>query len=486
MCLRRVTIIRLYLTPINPKSKIGQPFYYELFRFIPFCHSLFPLILSLILIGFTPLAQAGEKVLNVYFFYSQTCPHCAKQKPLMEYIDRRNEDVKVYSLEVRENPQIWQTFRQKHQISSGAIPRTFIGDKNFIGYSETEGELEYNPVYQGYIGYQNQIIKAIEEELGESINIPGRDKQVKLPWQIFFLSFVYLFSYPLLKKKLDSEQKKRYWWGGLITTVIISLFLFITLTPDAAIKKFAQKLPFPLFVSTIALADGFNPCAFTVLIILLSLLSYTKNRRDMTVIGLTFVATSAVMYFLFIMIMILLGSVFLEQYGNILIVVLGVIITIAGAINIKDYFFFKQAFSLSLSEKQQLSISKKAGKIARDLQNQSHNGKMLLAALGGTILLAIFVNIVELGCTAILPAVYMTTLIQYCQENIWFCFALWTGIYALIYIIPLLAILGNFIYSFKSSRLSEQQGRILKLVGGTFMLFFGLIMMFKPEFLVFG
>ena len=447
---------------------------------------LFALILSLILIGFTPLAQAGEKVLNVYFFYSQTCPHCAKQKPLMEYIDRRNEDVKVYSLEVRENPQIWRAFRQKYQIPSGAIPRTFIGDKSFIGYSETEGELEYNPIYQGYIGYQNQIIKAIEAELGESINIPGRDKQVKLPWQIFFLSFVYLFSYPLLKEKLDSEQKKRYWWGGLITTVIISLFLFITLTPDAAIKQFAQKLPFPLFVSTIALADGFNPCAFTVLIILLSLLSYTKNRRDMTVIGLTFVATSAVMYFLFIMIMILLGSVFLEQYGTIFMVVLGVIITIAGAINIKDYFFFKQAFSLSLSEKQQLSISQKASKIARDLQNHSHNGKMLLAALGGTILLAIFVNIVELGCTAILPAVYMTTLIQYCQENVWFCFAFWTGVYALIYIIPLLAILGNFIYSFKSSRLSESQGRILKLVGGTFMLFFGLIMIFKPEFLVFG
>jgi glutaredoxin len=446
---------------------------------------LLPFILFIILTFFAPLVQAGEKVLDVYFFYSQTCPHCAKQKPLMEYIDQRNKDVKVYSLEVTKNPQIWKEFLEKYQIPSQAVPRTFIGDKNFIGYTEIEGELEYNPVYRGYIGYQDQIVKAIEAELGHPINTPGRNQQVKLPWKIIFFPLLYLSSYPLLKRQLHNEQRKRYWFGGLIATVIISLFFLITFTPDAAIKQFAQGLPFPLFVSTIALADGFNPCAFTVLIILLSLLSYTKSRRDMALVGSTFVATSAVMYFLFIMLMILVGSVFLETYGSIFMVILGAIIALAGAINIKDYFFFKQAFSLSLSEQQQVSIAKKARKITRNLQN-SDNGKMFLAALGGTILLAIFVNIVELGCTAILPAVYMTTLIQYCQENIWFCFAFWTGIYALIYIIPLLAILLNFIYSFKSSRLSERQGRILKLLGGTFMLFFGLIMIFKPEFLVFG
>jgi glutaredoxin len=122
---------------------------------------LLSFILLIILTCFTPLAQAGEKVLDVYFFYSQTCPHCAQQKPLMEYIDQGNEEIKVHSLAVSQNPQIWREFLEKYQISSGAVPRTFIGDKNFIDYSEIEGELEYNPVYRGYIGYQNQIVKAI-------------------------------------------------------------------------------------------------------------------------------------------------------------------------------------------------------------------------------------------------------------------------------------------------------------------------------------
>lgn len=111
---------------------------------------------------------------------------------------------------------------------------------------------------------------------------------------------------------------------------------------------------------------------------------------------------------------------------------------------------------------------------------------MFALALLGTVLLAIFVNIVELGCTAILPAVYMTSLVQYCTQKVWLCFIFWTVIYAAIYTIPLLTILLNFIYSFKSYRLTEKQGRILKLVGGTFMLFFGLVMIFKPEFLIIG
>jgi glutaredoxin len=446
----------------------------------------FFLLCLVTLIAFASPALADDKIVDVYFFHSKTCPHCAQQKPFMEYIDKHNEGVKLYVYEVNEHPQIWRDFLTKHQIKSAAVPRTLIGEKLFIGYSETDGELEYNPVYVGYIGYKNQIVKAIESELGASLNLPGSKLDYQLPWEIIFLPILYLFSYPLVRKKLKSEPHKRYWSGGAIATIVISLFLFLSLIPDVIIKEFARGLPFPLFVSTIALADGFNPCAFTVLIILLSLLTYTRSRKDMALVGSTFVVTSAVMYFIFIMIMVLVGSVFLEKYGAIFMLILGSIITVAGVINLKDYFFFKQGISLSLSTEQQIVISQKAGKIAKKLKAGENNKKMFLTALGGTILLAIFVNIVELGCTAILPAVYMTSLIQYCTQNIWLCFVFWTAIYAAIYVIPLLAILLNFIYSFKSSRLTAKQGRILKLVGGTFMLFFGLIMIFKPEFLMFG
>ncbi len=248
------------------------------------------LLISLVLICLVNLITlispvlASDKVVNIYFFYSQTCPHCAQQKPLMEYIDRHNEEVKLYAYEVSKYPQKWRDFLAQNQIKSAAIPRTLIGEKLFIGYSEADGELEYNPVYVGYIGYKNQIVKAIESELGNSINLPGSTVNYQPPWKIIWLPILYLFSYPLVRRKLKSETNKRYWIGGAIATIIISSFLFLSLIPEPAIEEFARSLPFPLFVSTIALADGFNPCAFTVLIILLSLLTHTKKNSCINIL----------------------------------------------------------------------------------------------------------------------------------------------------------------------------------------------------------
>ncbi|MEM1255995.1 MAG: glutaredoxin family protein [Cyanobacteria bacterium P01_H01_bin.21] len=441
---------------------------------------------------FLPLeTPADQTTLDVYFFYSDTCPHCARQAPLMHDIEQHNEDVDIHFLEVSQNLHIWREFVEQYNIASGAVPRTFVEDTVFIGYSESDGPLEYNPVYSGYIGYRNQIIQAIAQAVSHEIRLSNKseDLAAQFPWFVLGVPLLYLGSLPLIKRRLQQPQTRRYWFGGFTAICLLSLFLIVSLTPEVLIREFAQGLPFPLFVSTIALVDGFNPCAFTVLIILLSLLTYTQKRHDMILVGSTFITTSAVMYFLFIMVMIGVGTVLIEQYGALFLWILGIGIAIAGLINIKDYFWFKQGISLSLSETQQRTISQKAGKIVRDLREPTAHRLRFLTALGGTIVLAIFVNIVELGCTAILPAVYMTTLVNYCAASaiggVLPCYFGWTALYAIIYVIPLLLVLSNFIYSFESSRLTKNQGRNLKLVGGLFMLFFGLVMIFKPNLLLF-
>jgi len=108
----------------------------------------------------------------------------------------------------------------------------------------------------------------------------------------------------------------------------------------------------------------------------------------------------------------------------------------------------------------------------------------MILAVGATIVLAIFVNIVELGCTAMLPAVYMTTLVKKFSDIM--SYTLWTGFYALVYVVPLIIILANSIYLFSSVRIGEETGRRLKLAAGAFMLFFGIIMIFRPDLLAFG
>ena len=458
--------------------------------------SLAILVLGLLL-TVMPQAVSAQADVDVYFFHSHTCPHCREQMPLMVAINEYNDDVTVHIIEVGEEPAGWREFRDKHNIASGAVPRTQVGDLSFIGYSAADGSLEYMTTHQGYIGYRNQIVEAIADLVGHPLNLaaeaaatPATDTAPwRFPWLILGVPLLYVGSYPLLKGRLDNTDARRFWFGGLATISIITLFLIVTLTPDAAIKAFAQALPFPLFVSVVALADGFNPCAFTVLIILLSLLTHTRQRRDMVLIGGTFVATSAVMYFLFIMVMIALGAVLLERFGTLFLLILGGVIAIAGLINLKDYFWFKQGVSLSLSQREQRTITQRAGRIVRGLGEAGSNRLKFFAAIGSTILLAIFVNVVELGCTAILPAVYMTTLVNYCSAQPIGglpCYSLWTAFYAALYIIPLGLILLNFIYTFKSTRMTETQGRRLKLVAGLFMVFFGLVMIFQPNLLVFG
>jgi thiol-disulfide isomerase/thioredoxin len=436
-------------------------------------------------IGLLPV-QANTKVVDIYFYHSKTCPHCLKQKPLMESIAKKNPQVKLHSYEVQENPRAWHDFLRQYQLPNGAVPRTRIGDKIFVGYTEESGPLEYIPTHNSYLGYRNQIIKAIETLTGKQLILTAlpAHRPAQAPWPLFLGMLLYSATYPLLHGK--SAHTRRYWWLGWAFTLLLTLFSFLALTPETLIKQFAESLPFPLFVSTLALADGFNPCAFTVLIILLSLLTYTKSRRDMTLVGATFITTSGVMYFLFILALLAIGSIFLERWGTLLLTILGGLITLAGLINLKDYFWFKQGFSLTLSEEQQRTISQKASQISRHLREASQDERFFWVGLAGTATLAIFVNLIELGCTAILPVVYLTALVQYCRTNFWLCAIFWTMLYALLYILPLVAILANFIYFFKSSRLSEGQGRILKFVSGIFMIFFGVIMMVRPEALSFG
>ena len=191
---------------------------------------------------------AEQAKVNVDFYYSKTCPHCAEQKPLLDYIENNNEGVLVNRVEVTEQPEVWQNYLQENNISASGVPRTVIGDKAFIGYTKNSGELEYNPSYKAYLGYKNQIIKAIEAELNAPLNVPGEktgaggEKSASsLPWSIFFLPLLYAMSYPLVKGKLTSAQRQRYWIGGLLGITLLSVFSFIVLTPDVAIQNQGKR-----------------------------------------------------------------------------------------------------------------------------------------------------------------------------------------------------------------------------------------------------
>ena len=436
---------------------------------------------SKVFVGFS--SEEGDLVYNqgykAYIGYSNQIEKSI-QECLFDVCSSLSDQVVDIS---KKSPQVAELIKKDSGASS---TKAFINGSYVVGWWTTErmsSKLDYPDLLVYIDGVDGSILKTIVP----SSRILGLEKPGQGPNAVYIgmllVLVIYLCSYLFLRNRI--KWSGRYWASGFIALVIILFFILAVTTPVSVIERFAKKFPFPVFVFVIALADGFNPCAFTVLIVLLSLLTHTKSRKKMLLIGGVFVLTSSFMYFLFIMALTVVGSWIFGQYGTILLKVLGVLVVLAGIINIKDFFFFKKGISLMISDENRSRVFRHAGKIVKGV-DKADSKKALILALLGTAALAALVNLVELGCTAMFPAAYMSALFNQYGNTIGFYHVLYTAFYAFVYVIPLFAILGDFLYSFKSDRLSESQARMLKLVGGLIMLGLGLILLLKPDLLSFG
>ena len=92
--------------------------------------------------------------------------------------------------------------------------------------------------------------------------------------------------------------------------------------------------------------------------------------------------------------------------------------------------------------------------------------------MGGTVVLAISANAYELLCTAGFPMVYTRALTLH---NLTTAAVLPVpGLYNVVYVIPLAIIVLIMTVSLGARKLTEWQGRQLKLVSGLMMFFLGL------------
>ena len=83
-------------------------------------------------------------------------------------------------------------------------------------------------------------------------------------------------------------------------------------------------------------------------------------------------------------------------------------------------------------------------------------------------MLALAANMYELLCTAGFPMVYTRTLTLHGLESS--TYYLYLALYNLIYVIPLIIIVGVFTLTLGARKLTVNQGRLLKLLSGLMML----------------
>ncbi len=194
-----------------------------------------------------------------------------------------------------------------------------------------------------------------------------------------------------------------------------------------------SSLPALTTIIVTGLIDSVNPCAIGVMILLLSTLIATKRKKDIVRIGLLYTTAVFITYLAFGLGLTTFLSVIPIVIAEYISIVVGVIVVIAGILEIKDYFWYGKGISLHIPSKYAKKIKDKMKKLS----------------VGTVVFLGVFVAAVELPCTGG-PYLAITLILA---QNFTFSTFLLLVLYNIIFILPLIVILGAVLAGAKIQQL---------------------------------
>lgn len=431
-----------------------------------------------------PLTNAENAQFKVYFFVSEGCPHCATEKEFIDEIKGNYPGMELLIYDVtnsKEEFDLFIDFCVAYNVVQ-MTPVIFIGNDAVSGFDsrETTGvqireKLDYCSTHK--------CIDPMEKVEGFE-GIP-KEQAVEIS-KVDFLVQSLLEDYPNATFEVDiGENIYTVKWVAKDRTVYVDVDLKGRILASREEKTEVMTVPFfgeidpsqinlPLLTVVIGGLDGFNPCAIWVLCFLLTLLLYVRSRTRMLIVGLLFVFTSGFVYFLFMTAW--LNLFLLIGYVDIVRIIIGIVAVTAGVVNMKDFFFFKKGVSLTIPESQKPGLVRRMRNLIRE--------EGMIALIVGTIALAFFANLVELLCSAGFPAIYTRILTLNALPSLQYY--MYLVAYNIVYVIPLFVIVMIFVFTMGRRKVSEKQGRILKLISGSLMLALGLLLILAPELLIVG
>ena len=374
--------------------------------------------------------NAADNLVDIHLFWTQGCPHCRLEKEFLAKLEALYPQIKLHTYEISgspENQELLQKVAQQLKINVTGVPVTIIGDQYFIGWlDETTTGAAITAAVQGYL-------------TGSYTDLVG--------------------NLTTLERDPDLPTEKH-----LPETITLPVFGEIH----------TRSVSLPLFTVMMGAVDGFNPCAMWVLIFLIGLLVGMEDRLRMWILGGVFIAASAGIYFLFMTawlnLLLFLGFIFWVR------LLVGLVALVAGYYNLKEYFSNQAgACKVTSSEKRQ--------RIFQKLKDITQQQKFWLA-LGGIIALAFVVNLVELICSASLPVVYLQVLTM---NNLpaW-QYYLYILLYIFIFMLDDLIVYIAAMTTLQVTGMTGKYSRLSHLLGGLAMIIVGLLVIIKPEWLMFG
>ncbi len=358
--------------------------------------------------------EQEEDKINIYFFFGDGCPHCANEERFFKDLKKEyGQYYNLYMYETWRDDSNLELMKKAKEIMgkpvNQSVPFTVIGDEAYIGYDDSVG------------------VK-IETKIKEYLEVITEEEAVaeKYKENIPFLG--------------DIDKR------------------------DVSIGLVAVILGF---------VDGFNPCAMWVLLFLINMLIGMNDKKKMLIIGITFLFTSAVMYFLFMLGITNILSFIATRHVR---TIIGAIALIIGIYNIVKFVRQRKEEDGChvVDEKKRKKIFERIKKFTTE--------KNLLLALGGVVILAISVNVVELACSSVFPATFAEILAV--NEVTGIAKIIYLLIYTLFYMIDDLIVFIIAVATLELSTTSTKYGKYSSVVAGIIMILVGILLMFKPEWIM--
>lgn len=391
------------------------------------------IIITALLLFIPFVVSADEKTLRVYLFHQESCPHCKKEIQYLEELKNEYSNLDVVTYDVSQNVMNYNFMNRVIDktgiVTNGQVPFTIIGT-------------DY------YIGFEDHVKKSIKDSIDKFLN----DKN----------------SIDVIAKVKNGEDVSNIKYNvDPKSTKVIPILGEID----------AKKVSLPLVAIVIGAIDGFNPCAMWVLLFLIGMLFHMKDKKKMWILGITFLLTSAVMYLLIMAAWLKVALSFMTVVW--LRIFIAIVALVAGLVNLNSYIKEKKRKDDGceiVDEKKRKKMFTKIKKITSE--------KKFILAIFGIIALAISVNLVEIACSAGLPLIF--TQILALNDLSTFEYVIYMLIYILFFLIDDIVVFVIAMLTLNIKGISSKYGKYSHLIGGIIMILIGILMIFKPEWLMFN
>ncbi len=401
-------------------------------------------------------AQGEDEVepVNIYFFWGDGCPHCAAEKPFLEALVQKyapNVQLNAYEIYyVEENQELFLEFGQALGFEPRGVPTTIVGDQYWVGFRE-EFQVEIEQAVQSCLEQRCEVnpgAEIIEEETPvQPAPTAEADATQEAPVEV--------------EKPQDLPPGADGALGNPSEHIInIPLIGPIDLDQQSLLVSSA----------IIGFVDGFNPCSLWVLSVLLAITLHSGSRTKTLLIGLTFLITTTIIYSLFIAGVFTIFSY--VGYLKWIQVLIGLLALVFGLVNLKDYFWYKEGVSFTISDKHK-------PKLYQNMRSTVTTPRSMISLILSTAALAVGVSLIEFACTAGFPVIWSNLMISNNVTTMTFIALL--GVYMLIYLIDELFVFGTAVVTMKASKIEEKHGRILKLISGSVILTLSVVMLIDPN-----